>query len=348
MNNLKKQKNSAGTSVRQVSNRQKKIKQQDFAMNVRLSILGAVVGVGLCSCSSTVYKHIRWQEKAVIVDGQAADWPSPLRFYNSNGKLAYELSNDAQNLYIAIATTDRGTMHRIMRQGITIQLDTLRGKHRIPLKLRLPYHDRFGIDPFSENPSMDAEQPMPNNRAIGQGHHHGKPSSASAEQRPLPMEGDTATPRPMHDLQLLAKGLVGASAGDSVLNQENAYGISFGVGRGDERFFCELRIPFAAFYKSKLSVPDTAHALQVSFKLPAMSTGAHRPSMGGGGDQMGGGGFHAGMGGMNGGGMGGGGMRGGGMGHGMPPGEGREGGMGEGSSSQEVNIELKFVPAFVQ
>lgn len=322
-------------------------------MNVRLSILCAVIGVSVWSCSPKVYKHIRWQEKAVIVDGQAADWPSPLRFYNSNGKLAYELSNDAENLYIAIATTDRRTMHRIMRQGITIELDTLRGKHRVPLKLTLPYHDRFGIDPFSENPSMDAEQAMPNNRAGGQGRHHGNPSGATAEQRPLPMEGDTAKPRPMRDLQLLAKGLVGASPQDSVLNQENAYGISFGVGRGEENFFCELRIPFAAFYKSKLSLPDTAHALQVSFKLPAMSTGAHRSSMGEGGDQMGGGGFHAGMGGMHGGGMGGGGMhgggmRGGGMGHGMPPGEGPGGGMGESSSSQEVDIELKFVPAFVQ
>lgn len=65
-----------------------------------------------------------WQATPIIVDGDCADWPSPYPNYDAKAKVAYATSNDKENLYVTLQTGDPLTQIKILKQGMTVSIDT--------------------------------------------------------------------------------------------------------------------------------------------------------------------------------------------------------------------------------
>src|SRR4051812_31694016 len=65
-----------------------------------------------------------WQATPIIIDGDSKDWPSPYPNYDSKAMIAYASSNDAQNLYITMQTGDELALMKILKQGMTVSIDT--------------------------------------------------------------------------------------------------------------------------------------------------------------------------------------------------------------------------------
>jgi len=69
-----------------------------------------------------------WQATPITVDGDSKDWPSPYPNFDAKAKIAYATSNDKQFLYITMETGDEMTQTKILKQGMTVSIDTGGGK----------------------------------------------------------------------------------------------------------------------------------------------------------------------------------------------------------------------------
>lgn len=65
-----------------------------------------------------------WQAQPIKIDGDCTDWPSPYPNYDAKAMVAYATSNDAENLYITIQTGDPLTQIKILKQGMSVSIDT--------------------------------------------------------------------------------------------------------------------------------------------------------------------------------------------------------------------------------
>ena len=65
-----------------------------------------------------------WQAQPIDIDGDSKDWPSPYPNYDSKAKVAYATSNDDKNLYITMETGDELTQIKILKNGMTVSIDT--------------------------------------------------------------------------------------------------------------------------------------------------------------------------------------------------------------------------------
>ncbi|MES2701016.1 MAG: hypothetical protein V4649_00160 [Bacteroidota bacterium] len=100
----------------------------------------ACVGISLLLTSSfscSVFRHSSksaampgtWQAVPIAIDGDSKDWPSPYPNYDAKAFIAYATSNDRDNLYITMETGDEVTQLKILRQGMTVSIDTSGGKN---------------------------------------------------------------------------------------------------------------------------------------------------------------------------------------------------------------------------
>lgn len=79
-------------------------------------------GVTLAQSKKSVPSN-SWATMPVTADGILNEWKSPLLDYDEKSYLAYEISNDSTNLYVAITTLDAATQVNIMRAGITLGIN---------------------------------------------------------------------------------------------------------------------------------------------------------------------------------------------------------------------------------
>jgi hypothetical protein len=77
----------------------------------------------------------------ITIDGDLKDWGDSLRYYNQEKQLNYALANDQENLYMAIRVNDRSEQIRILREGLTLSIDT-RGKKKETFTMTFPIADQ--------------------------------------------------------------------------------------------------------------------------------------------------------------------------------------------------------------
>ena len=69
-----------------------------------------------------------WAPTPVDIDGDSKEWPSPYPNYDAKGRMAYATSNDNDFLYVTMETGDELTQIKILKNGLTVSLDTGGGK----------------------------------------------------------------------------------------------------------------------------------------------------------------------------------------------------------------------------
>jgi hypothetical protein len=223
-----------------------------------------------------------------MIDGKINEWSNPLRFYDQETGISYNISNDHYNIYFAASISNEFLQTKILRSGLEFRIDTL-GEKSFGVYFKYP----IGIQAITEL--------KPNIPPAKEGFEKGQDRSSLklkllAEATEIQLVG--FKPR----LGKIISSTIPNNAGISAAINLEANGI----------MNYEAVIPFSTFYKAELIPADSSTIFNFQIKVNPLAnsnnSSGNNSGMRGGGTRGGGMG-----GGMRGEGMGGGGMRGGGM-----------------------------------
>jgi len=262
-----------------------------------IAVLSICIIYLLSACTPKAMYQSAWQTTPVKADGDASEWRLPLRFYDSDTKLNYTLSNDNEKIYLCVRIVDELSQAKIIRNGLNIWFDTLAKKNK-----------QCGI--LYPVPNVNAEDQDGSVSGSGsRGNHHGDSRSG----------GDVDAVKNKFLRQANQMQLIGFKKGiPDYLASDNEYGVNVSINWDKNNIMIyEAVIPFKTFFRSNLVAKDSLRNFDFSMTIhgfPAPEKKDDSGSSGGTGGGMGGG--------MPGGGMGGstggarnmaGGVRGGGM-----------------------------------
>jgi len=237
-----------------------------------------------------------WMQQPVVIDGNSSEWHEPLNNYNTPTQLAFALANDQQNLYLIIESLDAATTGKLLRGGLTLNINTL-GKKKDGIKLKF----------------LGMQQPAPPHEGQNDSLQHAEHQMIHADEHE-------------HSPGLTVIQVSGfKKIPDGSLAIPNKEGIEVAAAFNKQRdYICELSIPLSLLELKGNEVKAIAYNIKINAGNKAeRPDGAKRSPEGAG---------HGRSGGMAGGMGGGGGMLPGGGGGGGRHGGGMHGGMGGESS----------------
>lgn len=245
-----------------------------------------LVGFGLflfiCACSQKIIYQSAYQTKPVSADGNPQEWRIPLRFYDSDTKLNYTLTNDDDKIYLCVRIVDELSQAKVVRNGLNIWFDTLAKKNK-QCGILFPVPDK-NADEYQQESSSE---------------------SSSRKKQGGNLDGI----KKKFLQQANQMQLTGFKSGipDFLAASTNEYGINVSINWDVNNIMIyEAAIPFKTFYKDKLVAKDSLKNIDFSMTIPGFPApekkddGSSNASGG-----VPGGGAGGGMGGMGGGGMGG-------------------------------------------
>jgi hypothetical protein len=240
--------------------------------------------IAFAACSPKLAPEGHYQDSPVTADGIPSEWKIPLRFTNSAYTMQYNVTNDDQNIYVAVSSFDDITQLRILRSGMTIYFDP-KGKKNKDISLHFPIQ----------------KAPDPNgNRSRGDGsttyyQNQNNTQSRDTRKEELLLQSDYYN----------TTGFTGIENGQfSAGDQKGPIHIGIKLNNQDSLLVYEVVIPV----KNILGADWAAKASKKNFSVGVVLDAVAGASGGGGGGRPGGSGGMRGMGmrGMGGGGMGGG------------------------------------------
>jgi len=239
----------------------------------RITLLLIVILLSFNSVLFAQESVSKWQTQPILIDGDAADWVTNPRFFDSESNVMYELRNDGQNVYLILKSTDKTTQAQLTRAGFSIRLKV---KSKPPTK--------FSINFLA--PKMPGMPPM-----------------GTAQNRKKDGLVDKLSEKPEFAIKDTAT-LEGFILSKGVATSENAdiKGIYFAKNKpNSEQTTIEIQIPIREIFSTDLLADISLTPIQVQIQINELKGGKNsrggmrgRPGMHGGGD----------MGGPGGGGMG--------------------------------------------
>lgn len=209
-----------------------------------------------------------WQSSPIVIDGDCKDWPSPYPNYDAKAKIAYATSNDSEYLYITMETGDEMTQMKILKQGMTVSVDT--GGHKnADFKISFP---------------LQAETDLGDLPVTGQKKDNSRFEDKQREQK---------LNRYAHEAnQFSLDGFIQCN-GAFMVKQATPCGIKVRINIDEfKELVWEAAIPFSAIYnKRKISSADAGKAVSVCFSI----AGYRKPDTKGSGSEGNGGGMNNGM-----------------------------------------------------
>ena len=303
---------------------------------------------GACDSSkklSTKNKSV-WAKNAIVIDGKNNDWQLPYPFTeNKEAKIQYAIANNRQTLYLTIKTSDEITKKKIIKNGLTVCIDTNGNKDQstfITIQLLSPHPikapPRF---PMLENTAGgNVNMPLGEPPSFPPGDMSGgRPGmNRPPEDRGYAPQNDMADTGQLHIASITVGGPQKYSG--TYLSPDNSSGVVVAVAYNDyNEMVWEIAVEFQTFYKKQIEQNDANRKVSIGFLingvdneyLSEINALKIKPSDAlppGGNDK----GANASPGGMSGGGMGGG-IPGG----GMPGGSMSGGGMPDGGDKMQHN-----------
>ncbi|WP_158795982.1 hypothetical protein [Pedobacter sp. L105] len=227
-----------------------------------------------------------WVSQPVVVDGNSSEWHEPLNNYNTPTKLAFALANDQNNLYLIIESLDEITTGKLLRAGLTLNINTA-GKKKDGIKLKF----------------LGMQQPPPPHQP-GDSLNHARPEANDSLAHHYPDRDHADRDPGVHVIQVSGFEKIP----DGSLAIPNNSGIQVAAAFNKQRdYICELAIPLGLLDLKDKKVKGIAYNIKINAPDKAMHHDKGAGDMPAGGGGMSGGGMHGGGGGGGmGGGMGGG------------------------------------------
>lgn len=245
-----------------------------------IAVLSISIIYFLSACTPKAMYQSGWQGTPVTADGNASEWRIPLRFYDSDTKLNYTLSNDDEKIYLCVRIVDELSQAKVIRNGLNIWFDTLARKNK-QCGILYPVPDKTGEDYQSDNSSVSGS--------------HKRGSDVDAVKSKFL--------RQANQMQLTGfKKTI-----PDYLAPDNEYGINVSINWDKNNIMIyEAVIPFKTFYKPSLVAKDSLKNFDFSMTIHGFPTPDKKDDNSGSGGGMGGGGGMPGSSGMGAGNRGGG------------------------------------------
>ncbi len=210
------------------------------------------------------------------------EWSIPLKFFDKESKLNYDISNDKNNLYVIFKITDELTKMRVLNSGMQFAID-VKGKKTFPVSINYPLSSEHNVQ-------------------------SGGDIAYTNESGNVSEEAIMAASK-----QMMRLSGFNPEVKEGLVPQKNEYGIHAAMTvTGDDILYYELSVPFKTFYKETLTGADTVNpfSFEITFNPvteakpnPLDDAGDANSQNGAGGGMPGGGGsMPGGGGGMPGGG----------------------------------------------
>jgi hypothetical protein len=252
-----------------------------------------VIAFGACSPKLAPEGH--YQDSPVTPDGVPGEWKMPLRFTNTAYTMQYNVTNDDQNIYVAVSSLDDITQLRILRSGMTIYFDP-KGKKNKDISLHFPIQKQ--PDPNSYRSRGDGSTTYYQNQNGNQNGNQNASQNRDTRKEELLLQSDHYN----------TTGFTGLENGQfSVGDPKAPIHIGIKLNNQDSLLVYEVVIPL----RNILGPDWAAKAAKKNFSVGVVMDAVAGSGGGGSGGRPGGFGGMRGMGmrGMGGGGMGGGGRR---------------------------------------
>ena len=198
------------------------------------------------ACTPKAMYQSAWQTTSVKADGDASEWRLPLRFYDSDTKLNYTLSNDNEKIYLCVRIVDELSQAKIIRNGLNIWFDTLAKKNK-----------QCGI--LYPVPNVNAEDNQDGNGSSGsgsgRGSRHGNSDVDMVKNKFL---------RQANQMQLIGfkKGV------PDYLASGNEYGVDVSINWDKNNIMIyEAVIPFKTFFRPSLVAKDSLRNFDFSMTI---------------------------------------------------------------------------------
>jgi hypothetical protein len=273
-----------------------------YSMWIVKSTILALLVCSLLACGGSRHSHKSmpgvWQAQPINIDGNSSDWPSPYPNYDAKALVAYATSNDRDFLYITMETGDDLTQLKMLKNGMTVYIDTGGGKD-LSVAIRYPLQDENNNIEVPKSDDMHSMQ-------------HG-----SNKTDFLSKQLSTRIKHGLEDANQYTLDGFGKCSGGYMVKQPNACGIKVSMGMDEYgELIWEAAIPFSVLYgKDHISAKEKGKVISVCWALTGLkktdnkdkdnSMNMANSGMGSGGGMRGamqGGGGH--RGGSRGGGMG--------------------------------------------
>jgi hypothetical protein len=80
------------------------------------------IGVSIFeSCNNKIQPSLK-RDNALVIDGKINDWKLPLPLFDQESKINYEVSNDAENLYVCMKLVDQQSQFKFLQNGFKLEL----------------------------------------------------------------------------------------------------------------------------------------------------------------------------------------------------------------------------------
>jgi hypothetical protein len=215
-------------------------KANPIQMNARIiqPFIVLIIATIMASCSQSFYQA-SWQEKAIMTDGIPTEWSLPLRFSDTESGLQYNITNDTDNLYICIRSTEASTQMRMITTGTDIWIDP-NGKYKHITGIHFPVNTRDDLPP-----RMEVNNFQKANRQIDLQKHLLERDHSMRLSGFLPKYNGTYSSSGSKDIQ-------------AAISQDSLGFIT-----------CEYTLPFRTFYPKTLTTLYEAPVFGIEMILPA-------------------------------------------------------------------------------
>jgi hypothetical protein len=99
---------------------------------IKINLAVALLLVSAISFAQEGTPKSTWVSSPATIDGKAAEWKLPLRFYDDGTKLFFAFANDDKNLYVCFQSPDDMFQMKIMHAGMEVSVSA-KGKHKVSI-----------------------------------------------------------------------------------------------------------------------------------------------------------------------------------------------------------------------
>ncbi len=116
----------------------------------------------ISGCSAKMAPQGHYQDSLVVADGNAGEWPLPLRFSNEKNTFQYTVTHDNQFLYLCLLSRDPATQERMLKDGMTLYFDPT-GKKKTEMSLAYPVRKMADRENYSRYRNRNGNPIRPRN-----------------------------------------------------------------------------------------------------------------------------------------------------------------------------------------
>lgn len=230
-----------------------------FSLKLSAVLLGFTALVIIAGCGSSMEILSKWKTQSITIDGKNTEWEGGVYLKDANAVL--NVYNDASFIYLGIISSDRQLARKIIMNGLTVWLDR-NGSEDKDFGIHFPLGAMNQDMPVPEGDDENSDRPE----------KMGNPGMMGNPERM-----DEMFMKGMAEYEIMGKG----GKPESRLQILEKNGIEVKIGRADDKFVYELKMPMKIFGDILYAVgTDTGKTISLGFETGTIDLEKMKSRMG--------------------------------------------------------------------